>query len=394
VIQNNLKKIKNLEIKINEPFHELSLNFLNSFSLELKKNKSVYKSPELFYLMLFCSKKNILKLKKNYLSNQFRIGRGLVFHVCPNNVPTNFVFSFIFGLLSGNTNIVKLPSKKSREKDLIVSSIKKVLLKKKFNEIKKSNIFLEYDYKLENSLTKLISSKSDARVIWGGDKTIKSIKEFETQPRCVDVNFSDRYSLSVIEAKKINNLTKTQINILARKFFYDVFTMNQMACNSPHFLFWSGQLNPILEKYFWNKVCSISKEKFKFDNMHVISKYNNLVNKLMNNNFIEKINLYKNFLYVINVNKKITNIEEVRGENGTIFQVKINNLNDLSKFIKKKCQTITYYGFKKREFENLIKKNNLLGADRIVEIGQAFEFDLNWDGFDAIKTLTRVVNFK
>ena len=42
MIQNNLKKIKNLEIKINEPFHELSLNFLNSFSLELKKNKRVY----------------------------------------------------------------------------------------------------------------------------------------------------------------------------------------------------------------------------------------------------------------------------------------------------------------------------------------------------------------
>ena len=46
------------------------------------------------------------------------------------------------------------------------------------------------------------------------------------------------------------------------------------------------------------------------------------------------------------------------------------------------------------EFKKLIIGENLLGADRIVEIGKAFEFDLNWDGFDTIKTLTRLVNFR
>jgi hypothetical protein len=390
----NLKFLKNLKIIIKEPFDELSIDFLNSFSNELKKDKGIYKLPELFYLMLFCSKRNVLKLKKNYKNDLFRIGRGLVFHVCPNNVPTNFIFSFIFGLLSGNSNIIKLPSRESKEKKILIKNIKQVLSRKKYSEINKSNFFIKYDYQLESNVPKLISSKSDCRVIWGGDKTIKAMKEYETPPRCIDVNFSDRYSISTIEAKKINNSTKSQIDILARKYFYDVFTMNQMACNSPHFLFWIGKLDSKIEKYFWNKVCSISREKFKFDDVHVVSKYSNLIDKLMNNNFIEKINLYKNFLYVINVNKKISNIEEIRGESGTIFQIKINNINNLSKFITKKCQTITHYGFNKNEFKKLIIGENLLGADRIVEIGKAFEFDLNWDGFDTIKTLTRLVNFR
>lgn len=391
--QNNINFLKNIKVKISEPFDKVSISFLDHLSSELKKNKKIFQSPELFYLMLFCSKKNILKFKNSFKENQFRVGRGLAFHVCPNNVPINFVFSFIFGLLSGNTNIIKLTSQHSDEKKLILKCINRVFTMKKFFRLKKTNFFIEYNHDTNVDITKLVSAKSDSRIIWGGDATVNALRKIETPPRCIDINFSDRYSLSVINSKEMNNLPKNSINILARKFFYDVFTMNQMACNSPHFIFWVGQINPKIEKYFWNKVSEISKEKFKFDEVHVIRKYNNLIDKVMDLKFINKVNMYKNFLYVVNVNEKILNIENIRGESGTIFQIKIKNMNKLSKFIKKKCQTITYYGIQEKDFKNLIKKDSLLGADRIVEIGRAFDFDLNWDGFDTIKTLTRVVNF-
>jgi len=32
------------------------------------------------------------------------------------------------------------------------------------------------------------------------------------------------------------------------------------------------------------------------------------------------------------------------------------------------------------------------GVDRLVEIGQALQFTLQWDGFDLIYMLTRIVN--
>ena len=47
------------------------------------------------------------------------MGRGLIFHITPTNVPTNFFYSFIFSLLSGNSNIVKLPTKDFEEKNNI-----------------------------------------------------------------------------------------------------------------------------------------------------------------------------------------------------------------------------------------------------------------------------------
>ena len=40
-----------------------------------------------------------------------KLGLGLAFHITPSNIPTNFAYSLIFGLLSGNSNVVKVPSR-------------------------------------------------------------------------------------------------------------------------------------------------------------------------------------------------------------------------------------------------------------------------------------------
>ena len=111
--KNNYFKIlkkENINVKIFEPFSQISIDFLLDFSKELKKNRKIYSYPNLTYLMLWCSKKKIEKLKNNFKDNELRLGRGLLFHNCPSNVPTNFIYSFFLGLLSGNSNIIKIPS--------------------------------------------------------------------------------------------------------------------------------------------------------------------------------------------------------------------------------------------------------------------------------------------
>ena len=115
---------KNFNIKVFQPFGNLVKDFLNDFSNELKNQKETYSYPNLIYLTMWASKKNVKKLEKKFKSNQIRLGRGLIFHICPSNVPTNFIYSFFFGLLSGNSNIVKIPSKKFREKEIILLTIK------------------------------------------------------------------------------------------------------------------------------------------------------------------------------------------------------------------------------------------------------------------------------
>ena len=58
-----------------------------------------------------------------------KLGVGLIFHITPSNIPTNFAYSFIFGLLTGNSNIVKVPSKNFQDKSYNLQNIKKLLKK-------------------------------------------------------------------------------------------------------------------------------------------------------------------------------------------------------------------------------------------------------------------------
>ena len=70
-----------------------------------------------------------------------------------------------------------------------LSLIKKNLKKKKITIVR---------YKKDDpEFTKKFSFLSDARLIWGGDKTINEIKKFPSKERCRDITFPDRYSFQL-----------------------------------------------------------------------------------------------------------------------------------------------------------------------------------------------------
>ena len=79
---------------------------------------------------------------------------GLLFHITPSNIPTNFAYSLIFGLVSGNSNIVKVPSKKFDEVEIICKSINHILKKKIYFKIKNMITIVRYN-KNDNRLTKI-----------------------------------------------------------------------------------------------------------------------------------------------------------------------------------------------------------------------------------------------
>ena len=94
-----------------KPFAKETVSFLDDLSIELKKIKNIKKFPDLISLSFWCRRNNIEQLKKKYLLSKNRLGLGLIFHITPSNIPTNFAYSLIFGLITGNSNIVKVPSK-------------------------------------------------------------------------------------------------------------------------------------------------------------------------------------------------------------------------------------------------------------------------------------------
>ena len=146
-------------------------------------------------------------------------------------------------------------------------------------DLKNSNLFIQYKSHAEN--TKKISSVCDGRVIWGGDQTINEIRKVWKPERAIEIAFADRYSLSVIDLHQLKKLKLKKISLLAKRFYYDGYSMNQLACNSPHFVFWVGKKNTKLQNYFWNQVSQIADKNFLFDDIHIVDKYMNLIENII-----------------------------------------------------------------------------------------------------------------
>jgi len=294
----------------------------------------------------------------------------------------------VFGLLSGNNNIIRLPSKRYFQIEIMCKILKRLSKKKIFNKIFNKLLLIRYEN--SDSISSELSKEVEARVIWGGDKTVNKFKTFITKPRCIDLTFADRYSISLINLDKVKKLNDNQLSTLAIKFFNDTYTMDQFGCSSPGIIFWLGKKN-IHKNKFWDKLKEIVNHKYNLDLSGANKKISNLMNFTLNENGRFKIKI-NNFNLITLENKKFefTNINNVNF--GTFAEININNLNQLSKYVSEKLQTLTYYGVKFDEIKKFIVKNKLKGIDRIVPVGRAFDLTPEWDGVDIIATLSRTIS--
>ena len=396
-----MNKFKNINFLVGElplrkeslkPYDNQICKFLSQLSLELNNSKDSNVFPDIKTLSFFCRSKNINRLKNNFYKNneKLRTSLGLIFHITPSNIPINFAYSLIFGLLTGNSNIVKVPSKNYIQIKIICDKIRKVL--RNFNKIK--NMINIVKYQDNDNFTKLISTKCDARIIWGGDETIKKIRNFEISPRTIELTFADRYSLCIINSDKLIDLKPHESQLLAERFYNDTFTVDQNACSSPHLILWLGKnSNKNVKDKFWNYLSQIVDKKFDLTEDMAITKYTKLFKEVSMDN-IKSFKKYKNNIYTIQIKNLNKNIDSLRGNYGYFYEMNSKNLNILKKIVNKKIQTITYFGFEKNIFENFLMKNSLNGIDRIVPIGQALDINFVWDGHDLNRSLTRIIDIK
>ncbi len=374
------------------PYNENICNFISEFSKELNNNKFSKNFPDIKTLAFWCRKKNILNLKKKFISNKTRVGLGLIFHITPSNIPTNFAYSLIFGLITGNSNIVKVPSKKFEQISIICDALNKVLNKKKFSSAKKMITIVRY--RDNDNYTKKISSICNARLIWGGDETIKNIRMFKLQQRAIDIAFADRYSFCAIDTKKFLKLNKYETILLTNKFYNDTYLVDQNACSSPHLMVWLGKNMSEARNKFWNTLYKSVSKKYDMPEIASIDKYNKLCKNILSYKNLKQQEKYGNSIYTVMLKNLDKNPNNIRGKWGFFYEYNTDNLNKIAKYINNKYQTFTYFGLEKNVLKNFILNNNLSGIDRIVPIGQALEIDLYWDGYDINKILTRVVDIK
>ena len=88
-----------------EAFDHMRLSFLAQLSRRILANPHARALPDVVTFAYWCRQANLSRMAvaATPSAGLLQMGLGLIFHICPANVPVNFAFSMAFGLLSGNT---------------------------------------------------------------------------------------------------------------------------------------------------------------------------------------------------------------------------------------------------------------------------------------------------
>lgn len=369
-------------------FSEDVCEFLSDLSSALMKNRKASAYADIVSFAFFCRKSRIEKMKQKYES-ELRLGKGLVFHIAPSNVPINFAFSFVFGLLSGNSNIVRISSKPFEQTEIVCGEIAKVI--KNYPRLACRNAIVAYE--ADDDINRCFSASADVRVIWGGDKTVDYFKSLPAKLRCTDIAFSDRYSIGVINGEAIAAASEDTLNTLAESFYNDTYLMDQNACSSPRIIFWKNVDEKTRER-FWNRVESTALKKYGMEAESAVNKYVRLCEDIINAETKLKCIFNNNILYRIELGTLPDDITVLRGEYGYFYEYDISDITDILSYITQKFQTMCYFGFEREEIISLVESGEPNGVDRIVPFGKSLDLKEIWDGYDIIRYASRIVDIE
>ncbi|NLY20179.1 MAG: hypothetical protein GXZ08_02705 [Tissierellia bacterium] len=145
---------------------------------------------------------------------------GVLLHIVAGNTDGLPVFSVIEGLLTGNINILKMPT--SNDNDL------SELILLKLMEIEPALRQYIYVFDFPSEETKLIEKMadvSDGIVIWGGNEVVKAVRQM-AKPNTKIIEWGHKISFVYID---LEHVVDSDLELIAT----EICQTNQLFCNSP-----------------------------------------------------------------------------------------------------------------------------------------------------------------
>lgn len=318
------------------------------------------------------------------------LGRGMVFHVAPSNVPVNFAFSLAAGLLAGNANVVRVPSAEFPQVRLLSEVFNTILNRPEHRSLRDHVRFVRYDRSMA-WITEHLSSECDVRVIWGGDETIAEIRRNRLGARAFDITFADRFSICVIGAKRY--LDSGNADEVARRFYNDTFLFDQNACTSPHLVMWLGAPAEVIRarQMFWSALRSLVLSRYELRPVSAVDKLTKTLSFAANHPGTRVVHGEDNFVTRIEVAGEVPDLDRWRGSCGLFYEHQIDDLSEIAPFVNRTCQTLAYLGIDGTSITKQLITQGVTGVDRVVPVGRTMDFALSWDGHDLVRALSRVI---
>ena len=361
------------------PFAPDVLDFLSALSAALLKDREAKAYPDVITFAYFCRRANLTRLEEEYAGRlDGRLGRGVVFHIAPSNVPINFAYSLAAALLSGNGSVCRAMEK---------------LLTEDFAPLAPYVCVVTYPREAQD-VTERFSARCHARVIWGGDETVRRVREAALPPRAVEVAFADRYSLLCIRPEAVLALSADELERLAKDFYNDTYLTDQNACTSPRLIYWAGEREAAAEagERFFRAMGAYARQRYELPAVTAVDKLTAACRAAMKLEGAEIVHGPDNWVTRVRVKALCPELYELRSPGGFFLEYAAPTLDALRDFVTPRVQTLSYLGLSPEELSRFVLENGLTGVDRIVPVGHTMDFALTWDGYDLIQTLSRKIS--
>lgn len=374
------------------PFAPEALDFLSALSAALLKDREAKAYPDVITFAYFCRKAHLARLQEEYAGQlDGRLGRGVVFHIAPSNVPINFAYSLAAALLSGNGSVVKASSRDFVQTRIVCRAMEK-LLTEDFTPLAPYVCVVTYPREAQE-VTEAFSARCHARVIWGGDETVRRVREAALPPRAVEVAFADRYSLLCIRPEAVLALSADELERLAKDFYNDTYLTDQNACTSPRLIYWVGEGDSReASERFFGAVGAYARQRYELAPVVAVDKLTAACRAAMKLEGAEIVTGPDNWVTRVRVKALCPELYELRSPGGFFLEYAAPTLDALRDFVTPRVQTLSYLGLSPEELSRFVLENGLTGVDRIVPVGHTMDFALTWDGYDLIQTLSRKIS--
>ena len=372
-----------------KPFDETVIDFLNDVSKALMTNQEARVFSDVVTFAFWIRKSATAKLKEQYdkSDSNIHLGRGIAFHIAPSNVPVNYAYSLAVGLLTGNANVVRVPSKDFPQVRLINKAINDTLSLETHAGIKDYICLVRYDRSRE--INDLLSEICDIRIVWGGDATIAELRKSPLGARANEITFADRFSIAVIDSDCY--LEREDKQKVAEEFYNDTYLTDQNACTSPRMVVWLGTQTARAKEVFWKNLHVLVQKKYTFQSIQGVNK---LASSYLLAAAYESVKIETgpdNLIVRVRVPEIFNNLMELKDNSGYFFEYDCKDVFALKNLCDDmRCQTVAYIG--NREMFTLLLESGVKGIDRIVPVGQTMDFGFIWDGYDLYERLTRTVS--
>ena len=386
------QELGSIETKPLVPYSAPVLDFLGDLSKLLLGSPACREFPDIASFGYWCRPANLAKMAREADNRFSRLGRGLALHIAPANVPVNFAFSLAFGMLAGNANVVRMPEKVFPQSEFLCVQMDQLFREPRHALVASMNRIIRYPR--NDEITTALSKICQARILWGGDNTIRNLRSIPSPPRCVDICFADRYSLCALGTEAILGCSREALSGLVRGFFNDSYLMDQNACSSPHLVLWVGNealAKPAAEK-FWDALSLYVKKHYELQPVQAVDKFVDLCRTAIELPQAEGFSLTGNLLYRVALKTLPDDVQAWRGRNGFFYEHSCTDLSCLEEVVGESYQTLTYFGMDPAEIRDFIRNSGLKGIDRIVPVGKALDIGVYWDGWDVVSCLSRIIN--